>query len=179
MESKRAALSRMFWTAYYRKRLNVGRGFSVNGPMHIQVEGTICAGEKLFIETRPSLKVRLTVGKNASLKFGNFVYVNIGVAIVATSKVEIGDHALIAPETLIMDSDFHGLDGAPTKTRPVKVGNFVWIGERAIILKGVTIGDNSIVAAGSVVTKDVAPNTIVAGNPAREIRSTTGYTHSS
>lgn len=67
-------------------------------------------------------------------------------------------------------------DGStPAVAAPVQIGNKVWIGTGAIILKGVTIGDGAVVAAGSIVTRDVATNAVVAGNPAREIRSITAW----
>ena len=79
---------------------------------------------------------------------------------------------MIAAEVVIFDTDWHGIDGQPPKEEPISIGRHVWIGLRALILEGVTIGDNSIVGAGSVVTKSVAPNSVVAGNPARFIRET-------
>ncbi len=92
-------------------------------------------------------------------------------------KIEIGDSTIIGHQVLMLDTDFHGIDGHPEKQGPIKIGKHVWIAARAIILKGVTIGDNAIVAAGSVVTKNVAENAIVAGNPAVQIGVTkTGYT---
>lgn len=60
--------------------------------------------------------------------------------------------------------------GGKEKTAPIQIGNHVWIGARAIILKGVTIGDGVVVAAGAVVTKDVPPNTLVGGVPAKIIK---------
>jgi acetyltransferase-like isoleucine patch superfamily enzyme len=109
---------------------------------------------------------------------------------MADEKIEIGSYCLISWNVGIADSDFHPLEPAQRlidaqalapyfkdrparprlKTAPVKIANNVWIGMNAVILKGVTIGENSVVAAGSVVTKSVQPNTVVAGNPAVAVR---------
>ena len=74
-----------------------------------------------------------------------------------------------------MDRDYHSTGQGTEILKPVAIGNNVWIGCKAIILKGVTIGEGAVVAAGSVVTKDVAPFTLVAGNPARVIREVKGW----
>lgn len=72
---------------------------------------------------------------------------------------------------MIRDSDNHDiLRNGYVKSKPIKIGNHVWIGLRAIILKGVTIGNDSIIGAGAVVTKDVPPNCLVVGTPAKIIR---------
>src|SRR5262249_4663228 len=109
-----------------------------------------------------------------------------GALVMAEEKIEIGSHCLVSWNVGIADSDFHPLEPAqrlidaqalapylenrparPTlKTAPVKICDNVWIRMNAVILKGVTIGESSVVAAGSVVTKNVEPNTVVAGNPA-------------
>jgi acetyltransferase-like isoleucine patch superfamily enzyme len=125
------------------------------------------------------------LGEHGSCTVGDFTLMN-GALIMAEERIEIGSYCLISWNVGIADSDFHPLDPAqrridalalapyyqgrpprpPIRIAPVKIGSNVWIGMNAVILKGVTIGDNSVVAAGSVVTKSVAANTVVAGNPA-------------
>ena len=84
----------------------------------------------------------------------------------------IGKNAHIAREAVIRDYDGHYIEETAYRTaKPVTIGDNVWIGYRAMILKGVTIGNNSVVAANSVVTKDIPANCIVAGNPAKIIRT--------
>lgn len=103
-----------------------------------------------------------------------------GAAICAAKSVRIGARCLIGAEALIFDTDFH--NSAPENrrfaapewdaiSRPVRIGDDVFIGARAIVGKGVTIGDGAIVAAGSVVTKNVPAGAVVGGNPARLLRA--------
>lgn len=97
------------------------------------------------------------------------------ISICALQSITIGGRCLIGDMVLILDADHHELDpsnrwNGPGTISPVVIGNNVWIGSRAIILRGVTIGDNSVIGAGSVVTKSVPPNTVVAGNPARPLK---------
>ncbi|EMI41654.1 transferase hexapeptide repeat containing protein [Rhodopirellula sp. SWK7] len=89
--------------------------------------------------------------------------------------MSIGDRCLIGDGVTIFDSDFHGIH--PDQRHqlgnhsPVSISNNVWLGSRVMVLKGVSIGENSIVAAMSVVTKDIPANVIAAGNPARVINN--------
>lgn len=109
--------------------------------------------------------------KGAKLKLGSGFF-NSNIKIRCHEKIEIGENVAISHDVTIMDSDAHeGLWEGYEKTKPIKIGNHVWIGTRVTILKGVTIGDNAIIAAGSVVTKDVPNNTIVAGVPAKVIKT--------
>ena len=122
------------------------------------------------------IPVGIHVGPKSKLNLGN-IFLNQGVGIVCASRVEIGNETIVGEMTDIMDTDWHGIDGEPPKVEPIFIGKHVWIGEKCIILKGVTLGDYSIIGAGSVVTHSVPPNTIFAGNPAKQIGTTkSGYT---
>ena len=90
---------------------------------------------------------------------------------MCAKNIEIGNDVAIAREVIIRDTDAHDIvDGKHKKVKPVKIGNHVWIGAKAMIMKGVTIGDGTIIAAGAVVTKDIPENCIAAGVPAKIIK---------
>jgi len=130
------------------------------------------------------------IGENGRCTVGDFTLLN-GALIMAEEKIEIGSYCLISWGVGLADSDFHPLEPAqrlidaqalapffkdrpprPTlTTAPVKICDNVWIGMNAVILKGVTVGQNSVVAAGAVVTKSVPANTVVAGNPAAVVKT--------
>jgi len=129
------------------------------------------------------------IGENGKCTVGDFTLLN-GALVMAEERIDIGSYCLVSWNVGIADSDFHPLEPAQRlidaqalapyfkdrpprpqlKTAPVKIGNNVWIGMGAVILKGVTIGDNSVVAAGAIVTRSVPANTIVAGNPAAAVK---------
>ena len=150
-------------------------------------------------QVRPASGNHLTIGANsllscrisfdragAKVRIGDRTYIGDSHLVAADSLV-IGDDVLISWGVTIVDHNSHALDWDQrasdvldwanghknwdhVETRPVEIGNKAWIGFNAIILKGIVIGENAIVAAGSVVTKDVPPHAIVAGNPARIVR---------
>jgi acetyltransferase-like isoleucine patch superfamily enzyme len=122
----------------------------------------------------------IIVRKNACLNIGE----NVGISsttIYCQNKIEIGNHVKIGANVVIYDTDFHSLDFfnrrsgltdmKDTKTAPVIIEDDVFIGAHTTILKGVTIGKNSIIGACAVVTKSIPPNQIWAGNPAKHIRN--------
>ena len=114
---------------------------------------------------------KVVIRENAELILGNGSFINVDSKIYCKEKIEIGKNTFIGEEVIIRDTDEHSIirDGYKD-TKSIKIGNNVWIGMRAMILKGVVIGDGAVVAAGSVVTKDVPNNCLVAGNPARIVR---------
>jgi acetyltransferase-like isoleucine patch superfamily enzyme len=113
--------------------------------------------------------VRLEVWQGGKLFIGGGTYLNRNTEVIAQQEVRIGRHCMIAWDVVIMDTDEHGIDGAPPVAQPVSIGNHVWIGCRALILKGVHIGDYAVIGAGAIVTRDVPPGGIVTG-PAATLR---------
>lgn len=125
-------------------------------------------------------KGRITIGK--------YAWIGAKTVIGSVNEITIGDYAIISTEVHIYDNNNHPISPELRQkmsesgfhndlwkwrhsiSKRIQIGDRVWIGERSTILKGVTIGDDSIVAAGSVVTHDVPPLTIVAGNPARVVK---------
>ena len=114
-----------------------------------------------------------TMREGALLSIGNSCGIS-AASITSFKKVTIGDNVLIGANVYITDSDWHGI---PIEKRTeegdseeVNIGNGVWLGANSIIIKGVSIGDNSVIGAGSVVTKNIPENVIAAGNPCRVIK---------
>lgn len=110
----------------------------------------------------------IQIGKNAILKIGNS-FINREVKIICNKSIVIGDDCVIAMGTVIRDNDGANhkiIEESYQNQKPVEIGNHVWIGENSMILKGVTIGEGSVIAASSLVTKDVPPRCLVAGSPA-------------
>ncbi len=110
-------------------------------------------------------------GKN--IRIGKGVFINAGCQFQDQGGITIGDYALIGPKTVIatLNHDMQPEKRANLHPAPVRIGSRVWIGANCTVLPGVTIGDGAVVAAGAVVTKDVAPNTVVGGVPARTIKT--------
>ncbi len=113
--------------------------------------------------------------KGSTLKIGNS-FLNSNCKIRCHKSITIGDDCAISHDLTIMDSNAHSLNG-DKKTLPVVIKNHVWIGTRVTILSGVTVGEGAVIAAGSVVTKDVPPNTVVGGNPAKVIKENIEWKH--
>ena len=106
--------------------------------------------------------------------FGNNVYANFNLTLVDDTDIIVGDNVMFGPNVIIATAG-HPVD-PPLREKvaqfniPVRIGKNVWIGAGAIVLPGVTIGDHSVIGAGSVVTKDIPPNVVAVGNPCRVLR---------
>nr|MBQ4455475.1 acyltransferase [Clostridia bacterium] len=107
--------------------------------------------------------------KGAALELGKDSFINSDCKIRCHRKIVIGDDCAISHDFTVMDSDAHKLNGH-SSTEPVIIGNHVWIGTRVTILNGVHVGDGAVIAAGSIVTRDVPPGTLVGGVPMKVIK---------
>lgn len=108
-----------------------------------------------------------------NIHVGNNFYAGYNCTILDMAEVKIGDNCLIAPNVGIYTAghNIHPADRHKTGfAKPITIGNNVWIGGHCVIIGGVTIGNNSIIAAGAVVTRDVPPDTVYGGNPAKKIK---------
>ena len=163
-------------------RVILGKNLTPGQKMRFLGKGKIIIGEGCLFGVRKGggfwdssceLQARYP---DSELLIGNDVWSNNGLTVVASKRVEIKDKTLIGRNVQISDSDAHGIHPGKRRSergesRPVVIGENVWIGNNVIILKGATIGDNSIIGAGSVVTGKVFPaNAIIAGNPAKVIK---------
>ena len=115
--------------------------------------------------------MKFTIGKHISI--GEGCYFNQGITFIDDWKIEIGDHCLFGPNVTLCTtghpvSPKHRMDGM--YSFPIKIGNNCWIGANVVILPNVTIGDNSVIGAGSIVTKDIPANVVAFGAPCHVFR---------
>lgn len=141
-------------------------------PDSLRIEGNVVIDPSAIVWTHdePSSLVTRGVGR---ILVGKESFLNCGVWIRAVKLVKIGERCLIGPRVMIMDNDAHELAGDHTAggaAAPIEIKDYAWIGAAAIILKGVTVGQRAVVGAGSVVTKDVPDDALVAGNPVKLVR---------
>lgn len=155
-------------------------GVDQNRPSHSVLE--IHRGGRLVVDGIVSVcrGAKLVVASGASLHIGGGTYFNDGCTLTVFAHSRIGRSTAVAWNVTITDTDMHQIQhrGRPAKvTAPVTIGDNVWIGAHAIVLKGVTIGDGAVVGAGSVVSRDVEPRTLVSGNPATKIADDVSWQH--
>lgn len=180
----RRALLNALWLAEARWRgLELGEDIILNGRpyLHRATGSRITLGARVCLNS--SLRSNpIGCSRPVSLRTmrtGAEIILGPGVGLSSTSvcaakRVEIGEGTFVGADAMIFDNDFHAPIGvwnwgdfAPDNPKAVAIGRGVFIGARAIILKGVTIGDRAIIGAGAVVAKDVPAKSIAVGNPAR------------
>ena len=113
------------------------------------------------------------VSGSGRIRIGNGAFINAGTVVYSELAITIGDDVALSNEVYVMDTSSHGMEGRLPLPKPVVIGQGTWVGARGMVLPGVTIGSRVVVAAGSVVTRDVPDDVLVAGNPARVIRPLT------
>lgn len=128
--------------------------------------GTVRVGTDVLLAHGVRLHLREA---GARIEIGSGSFLNYRTEVIAHDCVTIGERSLLAWDVQVVDSDSHPVDGRP-HTAPIRIGDRVWVGCRSTVLKGVTIGDGAVVAAGSVVVSDVPARALVGGNPARVLR---------
>ncbi len=165
----------------YGGTVNWPRSVRAAVPVRVDGVGHVSIGEGVGLGYRPA--PRLGSGeiliqaraRGSRISIGTGTLISNNLSIIAMKSVEIGERCQIGDLVSILDCDFHEID--PTArlsshgtTEPVAIGTNVWLGSRVMILKGVRIGENTVVAAGSVVTRSLPANVVAAGVPAKVIR---------
>ena len=158
----------------FNRRVRIGKGFKVIGSFVPRGPGHLFLGENVLSDGGPHAVTPFTHTPQAVIRIGNNVFLN-GTRFGCSELIDVGDDCMLA-DCRILDTDMHSIwpnrrsREARIATAPVRLHRNVWVGAAAIILKGVTIGENSVVGAGAVVCQDVPPNVVVAGNPARVVK---------
>jgi acetyltransferase-like isoleucine patch superfamily enzyme len=167
----------LYYQPMFRARCeSVGRGLRLEegipvvlGDLRIRIgHGARISGTTTFVASPAS--------RDAVLEIGDASYIGYQVSISVGARVSIGSHVLLANRVFLAADDGHPLDPVERRSRPgsgtgcITIEDDVWIGESAIVLKDIRIGRGAVVAAGAVVTADVPPLTVVAGNPARVVK---------
>ncbi len=177
---------RFFWNEplFRSQCAAVGPGLWMEELPYIQGRGRITLGRGVRLSGRPHLSFNNRHLGAPELTIGDGTFVGHLCDIRVARSVRIGAHCLIAGGVTIADYDGHSLDAASrragdtsplTDVRPVEIGDDVWIGQGAVILKGVRIGDRAVVGAHAIVTRNVPCDSVVAGNPARTVRDIASF----
>jgi maltose O-acetyltransferase len=166
---KAVALGRALWV-FNGRGVHVGPLPRVHGRVVVRCAGALEIGERLIVDGSP-LPTKFSVGPDGALSIGPRAFVNFGVDINARESIVIGANVRIGPLVSIVDDDMHEVTPGQRRRSPIRIGDNVWLGRGVVVSPGVTIGDHAVVGANSVVTRDVAPATVVAGSPARLVRA--------
>jgi acetyltransferase-like isoleucine patch superfamily enzyme len=172
---------RFFWyEPLFRSQCeSVGDHFEMEELPFVTGTGKIFIGHHVTFAGKPGFGFGNRLHVSPEVRIGDHCFIGHACSFVASASIRLGNHCLLATGVQIYDYDGHPLDAErrragepapPEGVRPVVIGDDVWIGTNAFILKGVTVGPRSVIAAGAVVTRDVPPDVVVAGNPARIVK---------
>jgi acetyltransferase-like isoleucine patch superfamily enzyme len=160
-----------WWTWRFQQCCErIGAHLEVQGPCRIGGDGVIELGDNCVIRSHAANQVEITAGSGARIGIGNRVFLNQGVRLACTTEILIGDRCQIGDESVLLDTDYHGVGPMPAKRAPICLESDVWLATRVIVLRGVTIGRGSVIGAGSVVTHSIPAYSFAAGMPARVIK---------
>ena len=168
---------------FFNRNIHIGKGAIIDFGVKIQTNGHfLSVGENVYLRSlkrgyHTSMPVPTTLlidCKNATIKIGNFTRIN-GAFIHSQRNIQIGKNCVIASGVQILDSNGHELlssDRTKGRDKPeeIIIGDNVWIGINAIVLKGSKIGDNSVISAGSIVKGVFPPNSLIVGNPGKFVK---------
>tara|TARA_B110000240_G_scaffold196663_1_gene249444 strand:- start:690 stop:1310 length:621 start_codon:yes stop_codon:yes gene_type:complete len=187
-------IKRKLFRLKFKRKIKFGTNLRILGGIpivKIPKDGKIIIGDNVVLNsdfegsnTSLTTKVKFVTGTTGKIIIGNNCDLN-GTCFVSYDEIEIGDFCQFASSSIISDTDFHPVDPKfrlkqmkgesfsfnSVSKKKIKIGNNVWVGWGTVILKGVNIGDNSIIAAGAVVVSDIPSNCIAAGNPAKPVKN--------
>lgn len=177
-----AFFRKLFWIEPVLRSVcdSVGYGLRAECLPYMRGRGRLKLGNHVNLSGRSCFYFPAVEGESPCIELGDDTFIGNGCTLSAARHIKIGSKTLISAMVRIHDNDGHPLD--PEKRlnnakmtladiSAVTIGDNVWIGAESLILKGVVIGDGAVVGSRSVVTHDVLPRTVVAGNPAREVKS--------
>jgi acetyltransferase-like isoleucine patch superfamily enzyme len=151
---------------YFRHAESVGRNLVVRGRPLISNRNVVIGDNVTIISTHR----RTHFLGEGRIELGSNSIINSGALLISAERITLEEYAGISIEAIVSDSNLHPIGSDPIRTAPVVLGRGSWLGIRAIVMPGVRIGSRALVAAGSIVTKDVEDDTLVAGIPARFVR---------
>ena len=158
---------------------SVGTGLRVTNPRYVEVSGRgVRLGHDIHMMATRDRPIRFTswpqgVDTWGDITIGAYSIVLPGTRLASATRIEVGKNCMFATNAYVTDADWHDIydrTAAPGGTAPVTLRDNVWIGDSAIVCKGVTIGENSVIGTGAIVTKDIPDNVVAAGNPARVVK---------
>jgi acetyltransferase-like isoleucine patch superfamily enzyme len=159
---------------HLRGKARVPFSVRLQGRVQLSGCGDVVLGEGVRL-SGTVVPIELVTYTSGCIAIGNHSFINYGSSIAARVSVKIGSHCHLGHYTFVMDNDQHDvlrhMELPPSD--PVVIEDHVWIGSKAIVLPGVRIGSRAVIGAGSIVTKDIPPRTVAAGNPARVLRHLT------
>lgn len=165
----------LFYKLRYGRRVQFGKNILINHRFKIKGNGKLTLGDNLHLWAHEEPNAFHFYHPNAQISIGHNTTLN-GITCHCYTKISIGDHCL-AGSAIVMDTDFHNWEDpghvlhGQKMSKPVSIGEGVWLGGQCAVLKGIQIGDGAVVGFRAVVTKEVNARSVVAGNPAKEVKS--------